>query len=157
LGEAEKSLNYFADLLNTRSALLRTAVALEARAGTVGMASQVTEDRQQLFTKLQESYKDAQILNILVTKEMGKQAARLVCVPIETAKVHTALKRLWQEQEQVRLLLEEQERILAQKSEPKENATASAIRKFLEGHVREEAAARAERKRERGGLTEPDN
>jgi hypothetical protein len=133
LREAEKSLNYFADLLNMRSALLRSAVALEARAGSVVMASQATEDRQQLFTQLQESYKDAQILSILLYKEMGKQAERLFCAPKETAKVLTALKRVREAEEQARPLLDEQERILAQKSElEQESATSRAIRKFRE-------------------------
>ncbi len=92
LNEAEKSFDYFTDLLKMQCAQMTLALDMEAKAASTEMAAQATEVRNQALASLQELYKNAQILSILVCEEMGKQAARLVCVPLELAKVMRGFK-----------------------------------------------------------------
>ena len=124
LNEAEKSFDYFTDLLKMHCAQLTVALDMEAKAASTEMAAQATEVRNQALASLQESYKNAQILSILVCQEMGKQAARLVCVPLELANVSAASNRLVQASQQANSLIEEQEKKRAQKTEPKESETS---------------------------------
>jgi len=133
LNEAEKSFDYFADLLKMQCTKLTVASDMEVKAASTQMAAQASETRNQVLASLEESCKNSQILSIIVLKEMTKQAEQLICVPLELAKVTAALNRLKQASHQAHLLIEEQEKRQAQKTEPKQpSETAMAIRRFLE-------------------------
>jgi hypothetical protein len=141
LNEAEKSFDYFADLLKMQCSQLTLASDMAAKAASTEMAVQARENRNQALASLQESHKNSLIFSIVVRKEMGKQAARLVCVPLELAKVIAASNRLVQASQEAHLLIEAQREKHAQESKPAQpSETVKAISAFLEKHEREQAA-----------------
>jgi hypothetical protein len=143
LSEAEKSFDYFANLLKMQSSLLSLAVDWEAKSASTEMAPQAREGRNQALIDLKETRKNSLVLSILVGKAMAKEAERLVSVPMELAKVIRASTRLAQAGQQADFLIEQQEKKLAEDSKPEqESPTAMAIRKYLEKHDRGQSERR---------------
>src|SRR5690242_19346271 len=105
LTEAEKSYDYFAELLKTQSGLLGIAIDSEAKSAATEMAVQAIECRKQLLIDLKETRKNSLIIEILIRNEMTREAARLVFAPAELAKVNSASARLEQAAQQADLLI----------------------------------------------------
>ena len=83
LNEAEKSFDYYANLLKMQCALLSRASEMEVTAASTEMALRASEVRNKLLADLEESRKNSLILSILVCEEMAKEAQQLICVPME--------------------------------------------------------------------------
>ena len=83
LNEAEKSFDYYANLLKMQCALLSRAPEMEVTAASTEMALRASEVRNKLLADLEKSRKNSLILSILVCEEMAKEAQQLICVPME--------------------------------------------------------------------------
>jgi hypothetical protein len=130
LSEAEKSLEHFAELLKVECALLSLIVVEDA---STEAASRARELRKQALINLRESRKNSLVISILVSKAIAERAEQLIWVPEKLAKVLTASNRLAQASHEAHRLIEEQEKNMIQKSEPKQpSATSIAIAAFLE-------------------------
>jgi hypothetical protein len=142
LGEAEKSFDYFTDLLQVQSTMLTVAADLEAKSASPEMAPQARETRVQALLNLEVTQKNSLIIGIIVHKEMTRHAELLISMPMELAKVTAASTRMRQAERKAQSLIEQQEKKQAEDLAPKVSATSKAISEFLEKHEREQAERR---------------
>jgi hypothetical protein len=128
LKEAEKSLDYFANLLKMRCTLLSRTSDMEVTAAPTEMALRVSEVKNKVLADLEESRRNSLVLSIVVQEEIAKEVQPCV---MELAKVMAAANRLTQVSQQADLLIAEQKKKQAQKTEPQQpSALSIAIREL---------------------------
>ena len=134
LNEAEKSFDYYANLLKMQCALLSRASEMEVTAASTEMAPRASEASNKVLADLEESRRNSLVLSLVVQEEMDKEVPPCV---IELAKVMAAANRLAQVSQQADLLIAEQKKKQAQKTEPQQpSAMARTIRELRQKYDR---------------------
>lgn len=130
LQEAIKSCDFYTRLLDLTCSRYRFVLGLDEASKQFEPQS---TDLNQVITDLELSHRESLVLSILLSEEMAKEAAHLVCKPGELAELLEAKNRMSSASQKAGALLEEhQQKEAAKNAPPQKSATAAAIDAFLE-------------------------